>query len=141
MATKADFTTEEWEGLHLGVTGAAMLVSLSDRDLSDSFGESAAIAKHLAGQVTAGETQLVRELAAVRGTGFGITTSPQKLRDETMAAIRASVATLSAKAPDEIEPYRQLVLGTARAVAEAKGGVKPVEGSMIEAIEKALEVG
>ena len=49
MATKADFTADEWDNLHTGVTGAGMLVSLSDRDLSDSFGESTAMAKYLAG--------------------------------------------------------------------------------------------
>ena len=100
-----------------------MLVSLSDRDLSDSFGESTAMAKYLAGQVTAGASQLVREIAAVHGTGFGITTSPEKLRAETMAALKSSIATLAAKAPEEVEPYRALVLGIAEAVGTAKGGV------------------
>ena len=140
MATQADFTTDEWTALHLGVTGSGMLVSLSDRDLSDSFGESTAMAKYLAGQVTAGETQLVREIAGVKGTGFGFTTSPQKLRDETMAALQASIATLGAKAADEVEPYRRLVLGVARTVAEAKGDVTPIETSMIDAITTALGV-
>jgi tellurite resistance protein len=42
---------------------------------------------------------------------------------------------------DEIEPYRRLVLGIARTVAEAKGGLQPIESSMIETIEKALGVG
>ena len=103
MATKADFTADEWDSLHTGVTGAGMLVSLSDRDLSDSFGESTAMAKYLAGQVTAGPTQLIREIAGVHGTGFGFTASPEKVRARTMEALTSSIATLSAKAPDEVD--------------------------------------
>jgi hypothetical protein len=138
MATKADFTADEWDNLHTGVTGAGMLVSLSDRDLSDSFGESTAMAKYLAGQVTAGPTQLMREIAGVHGTGFGFAASPEKVRARTMEALASSITTLSAKAPDEIDAYRALVLGIAQAVAEAKGGVTPVETSMIEEIGKTV---
>ena len=141
MATKADFTADEWDNLHTGVTGAGMLVSLSDRDLSDSFGESTAMAKYLAGQVTAGPTQLMREITGVHGTGFGFTASPVKIRAGTMEALRSSIATLSAKAPDEVDAYRALVLGIAHAVAEAKGGVTPVETSMIEDIGKTVGAG
>ena len=34
MATKTDFTEPEWQALEKGITGSALLVSLSDRDLS-----------------------------------------------------------------------------------------------------------
>ena len=141
MATKADFTADEWDSLHTGVTGAGMLVSLSDRDLSDSFGESTAMAKYLAAQVTAGPTQLIREIAGVHGTGFGFTASPEKVRAKTMDALTSSISTLSAKAPDDVDAYRALVLGIAEAVAEAKGGVTPVETSMIEEIRKVVSAG
>ena len=141
MATKADFTADEWGNLHTGVTGAGMLVSLSDRDLSDSFGESTAMAKYLAGQVTAGPTQLIREIAGVHGTGFGLTASPEKVRARTMEALASAITTLSAKAPDEVDAYRALVLGIVKAVAEAKGGVTPVETSMMEEIRKAIGAG
>ncbi|MFL5749379.1 MAG: hypothetical protein ACJ767_02045, partial [Chloroflexota bacterium] len=127
MATKTDFTEDEWAALQKGMTGSGMLVSLSDRDLTDSFGEAGAMGKFLAGQQVAAATPLVRELAKTHGTGFGLTASPDKVRAETINALRTSVTTLGAKAPDEVEPYRQLVLGLARAVAEAKGGEKPVE--------------
>jgi hypothetical protein len=141
VATKADFTADEWDSLHVGVTGAGMLVSLSDRDLSDSFGESTAMAKYMAGQATTGPTQLIRQIAAVHGTGFGMIASPEKVSAMTMAALASSVAVLSAKAPNEVDPYRALVLGIAGAVAEAKGGVAAVESSMIEEIRKAIGAG
>src|SRR3954452_12110373 len=83
MATKQDFTEAEWTALQRGVTGTGMLVSLSDRDFTDSFGEAGAIAKYLSGQQLAATSELMREVAKTHGTGFGLTTSPEKLRAET----------------------------------------------------------
>jgi hypothetical protein len=141
MATKADFTEEEWKTLQKGVTGAGMLVSVSDPDFTDSFGEASALAKSLAAQHERSESPFVRELTAVRGTGFGFTSSKQEVETETRAALSAAVTTLSAKAPDEIDAYRELVHGIATAVAEAKGGVKESETAAIEAIDEALGQG
>jgi hypothetical protein len=138
MATKADFTEDEWHVLQRGMTGSGMLVSLSDRDLTDSFGEAGAMGKYLAGAQVASASPLVRDLAKTHGTGFGLTASPDKVRAETIEALRTSVATLTAKAPDELDAYRQLVLGLSQAVAEAKGGEKPVEATMIDEIREAL---
>jgi hypothetical protein len=138
MAVKADFSEAEWQAMQRGVTGAGMLVSVSDQDLSDSFGESSAMAKYLSSQRTIGATQLMRDLGSTHGTGFGIFAKPQEVRDGTLDALRSTVATLQAKAPDEVEPYRQLVLGTATAVAEAKGGVKPTEEAALQLIREAL---
>jgi hypothetical protein len=141
MATKADFTEDEWHVLQRGMTGSGMLVSLSDRDLTDSFGEAGAMGKYLAGAQVASASPLVRDLAKTHGTGFGLTASPDKVRAETIEALRTSVATLTAKAPDELDAYRQLVLGLSQAVAEAKGGEKPVEATMIGEIREALGAG
>jgi hypothetical protein len=141
MATRSDFTEAEWAALQKAVTGSGMLVSLSDRDLSDSFGEAGAMAKYLAGQQVAAASGLVRELAKTHGTGFGLTASPDRVRSETMEAIASSVAILEAKAPDDLDGFRQLVLGLAEAVAAAKGGEAPVEAAMIEEIRSALGAG
>jgi hypothetical protein len=137
-ATRADLTEAEWAALQKGITGSAMLVSLADRDFTDSFGEVGALAKYLQGQQVAGASGLVRELAKTHGTGFGLGTSPEKMRTETIDALNASLQTLRAKAPDEVDGYRQLVLGACQAVAEAKGGVTTVEATMLEQIQAAL---
>ena len=139
MATKADFTEDEWHALQRGVTGAGMLVSVSDADFTDSFGEASALAKFLAEQRRTNESELGREIAAVHGGGFGLTASREKVETETMAALRSAVATLSAKAPDELVAYRQLVLDLAQAVAGAKGGVTGTETEVIESVREALE--
>ena len=138
MATKQDFSETEWATLQKGITGSGMLVSLSDRDFTDSFGEAGAMGKYLSGQQLTGATDLIRELAKVRGTGFGLTTPPDRLRNETIAAVTASVELLTAKSPDDVEPYRALVLGLADAVAQAKSGTSAVETAAIDQIREAL---
>lgn len=138
MTTKVDFTELEWQTLQRGLSGAGMLVAMSDPDFTDTFGESSALAKYLTGQRSAGATALMRDLGATRGTGFGLTSKPEEVRSGTIAALQSAVETLSVKAPEEVEPYRQLVLGAAAAVAEAKSGVKPVEATAIDAIKTAL---
>ena len=138
MATKADFSEDEWQTMQKGVTGAGMLVSVSDRDLTDSFGEASALAKYLGRQRESGASDLIRELAHAKGTGFGFTDSPQEVETETLAALRSSVATLEAKASDEVDSYRELVLGIGAFVAEAKGGVTDVEAATIAKLEEAL---
>lgn len=137
MAGKTDFTEDEWKDLQQGVVGAGLLVSSAHRDFTDSFGEAGAVAKQLAAHRES-ESQLVRELAGTRGTGFGLVASPKEVVEGTMSALSAAVAVLGAKAPDELQAYRGLVLEVATAVAEAKGGVKDEEAAAIERITAAL---
>jgi len=138
VAQKSDFSEGEWDGLRKGATGAGMLVSVSDRSFFDSFKEAGALAKHVAGGRAEGSSALIRELSSERGTGFGLTTSPQELETETIAALRAAVATLTAKAPDEVEAYRAFVLELAAAVGKAAGGGDEAEAATIEKIRGAL---
>ena len=138
MAGKADFTEQEWETLHKGVTGAGLLVSVSDRGFFDSFKEAGALAKHLAGARKDSSSQLVRELAETRGTGFGVRSSPAEIEGETLEALRASVATLESKAPDEVEAYKSFVLDVAQSVAEAAEGRSEAEGAVVEKIRSVL---
>jgi tellurite resistance protein len=140
MAGKADFTEDQWKDLQQGVTGAGLLVSTAHRDFTDSFGEASAVAKQLAAHRES-DSQLVRELSGTRGTGFGLVASPKEVAEETINALQASVTTLGEKAPEELESYRGLVLDVATAVAEAKGGVKDEETSVIEKIAAALGAG
>jgi hypothetical protein len=138
MATKADFTEDEWKALQKGVTGAGALVSISDRDFTDSFGEASAIAKYLAQQREASDSALVRDLAKVRGTGFGLTASAQEVEAQTVDALHTATETLGAKAPEELDLYRQLVLGVAERAASAKGGLSAEETAALEKIKGAV---
>ncbi len=138
MATRSDFTDEEWAAMQNGVTGAGALVSVSDRDFTDTFGEASALAKALAAYREQSESVVIRELANARGRGFGLTDSPQEMESKTTAALQSALETLAAKAPDETEHYRQFVLGVANAVAEAKGGLSDQEAQALGRIKGAL---
>ena len=137
MAQKSDFTEQEWDELRKGATGAGLLVSVSDRSFFDSFKEAGSLAKHLAGG-RSGDSELVRQLASERGTGFGLTTSPAEIEAETLEALRGAVATLNAKAPEEVEAYRSFVLELAEGVGKAAGGGDEAEGATLEKIRSAL---
>ena len=139
MASKADFTEEEWKAMQKGVTGAGMLVSVSDRDFTDTFGEAGALARSLAEQHQSNESELIRELAGIHGSGFGLTASPEKVESETLSALRTAMAALASKAPDDLDRYRKLVLDVADRVANAKGGLAPNETAAIEKIKSALD--
>jgi hypothetical protein len=139
MAGKTDFTEQEWEGLQKGVTGAGLLVSVADRSFFDTFKEAGALAKHLSEARSKSSSPLVRELAEVRGTGFGLTTSPQEVEGETLEALRMAMSTLHAKAPDEARAYSDFVLDVAQSVAVAAKDVGATESGALDNIQGALQ--
>jgi hypothetical protein len=142
MTTRTDFTEQEWETMQKAATGAGLLVSLADRGFFDSFKEASAIAKHLKETHEQSDSRLVQELAAVRGTGFGLTTSDDEVESETLAALRSAVSTLERKAPDELPAFRAFVLDVARSVGEAAGGgVDEAESGALAKIGEALGPG
>jgi hypothetical protein len=138
MAKKADFSQEEWEALQKGVTGAGLLVSLSDRSFFDTFKEAGSLGKHIAKAKQTGSDELIRELADIHGTGFGVKSSPDVVERETLEALHTAKKTLESKAPDELEPYRQFVLEIAQSVSEAAGGGEAAESGAIEKVRSAL---
>jgi hypothetical protein len=56
----------------------------------------------------------------------------------TFASLEASVATLRAKAPDEVESYRSFVLDLAESVGRAASGGDEAEAETMEKIKAAL---
>ena len=139
MAKKADFTEQEWDAMQKGVTGAGMLVSVADRGFFDTFKEAGAMAKHLQSARENSQSELVRELSEARGTGFGLTASPDEVEKETVEALKTSMTTLQAKAPDEVDAYRASVLAVAESVAKAAKDVGAEESGAIEKIKGAMD--
>jgi hypothetical protein len=137
MAGKADFTEEEWDQLRKGATAAGLLVSVSDRSFLDSFKEASSFAKYLLGSRD-DDSQLVRELASEHGTGFGAIATPGEVNEAADDSLRDAVATLQAKAPDEVEAYRAFVLELAETVSKAAKGGDEAEAVAIERIKTAL---
>jgi len=133
------FDEAELETLRKGVRGAGLLVALSDRSFFDTFKEAGALGKHLAQAKQSNSSGLVRELADIHGTGFGLTSSPDTVEAETLAALQSAKTALEAKAPNELDPYRQFVGEIARSVADAAGGGETAESGAIEKINTALQ--
>jgi hypothetical protein len=138
VARKADFTEQEWESLQKGVTGAGLLVSLSDRSFFDTFKEAGALAKDIAQGKQNSPSELVRELADIHGTAFGLTSSPNEVENQTLEALRSAKTTLESKAPEELDSYRQFVVEVARSVGEAAGGGESAEAEAVEKVRSAL---
>ena len=138
MASKKDFTADEWAQLQHGLAGTVLLVSVSDPGLFDTFKEAGAAAKHYADARRSNTSELLRELSGDPGMGFGLGKNPQQLETETLSALRAASATLKEKAPDEADAYKQFVLDIARSVADAAKGTSAAESAEIEKIRTAL---
>jgi hypothetical protein len=138
MATKADFTEEEWATLEKGVTGAGFLMAISDRGFFDTFKEAGALARHLRDARENTSSDLVREFAQTRSTGFGIGDSPPEVESETLEALHAAVETLEAKAPDEVGAYRAFVVEVAESVGSAAKGGEAAEAATLDKIKSAL---
>lgn len=128
----------EVETLRKGALGAALLVSVSDRGFFDSFKEAGTLARHLTAARGNSQSEVVQQVAAGRGFGFGIGTAPDEIETQALEALRSSAQLLQAKAPDELEAYRSFVLDLARSVAAAAPGGDEVEASTISKIETAL---
>ena len=138
MATKADFTEEEWKTLQAGVTGAGTYVSLVDRSFFDSFKEAGALAHHLRDAHEHSDSSFIRDLATGHERPFGLTDSPDEVEKKTVAALEQAVATLESKAPAELPAYRQFVLDVAQSVAAAAKGVSPQENEALQHVRAAL---
>jgi hypothetical protein len=138
MATRADFTDEEWKAMQEGITGAGMFVALVDRGFFDSFKEASALAHHLREAHEHSDSVLVRDLATGHDRPFGMSDSPEKIEQSTVATLQQAVAVLEAKSPEDLPAYRQLVLEVAESVAEAAKGVSPQESGALDHIRAAL---
>ena len=138
MAGKEAFTQEEWEALQKGVTGAVLLVSVSDPGFFETFKEAGAAARHMRAARSENSSELVRDLAEGPATGFGLGNTPQEVERETLDALRSAASALQAKAPDEAPAYRQFVEDVAQSVAAAAEDVGAAETGAMEKIRSAL---
>lgn len=120
------------------MTGAALLVSLSDRSFFDTFKEAGALARHLGEARRDNASTVVQKVAGMGGTGFGLTSQPAEIETGTVDALRSSVSILQEKAPDELDAYRSFVLDVAQSVGNAAGGGEAAEGEAVQKIRGAL---
>jgi hypothetical protein len=111
---------------------------VSERGFTSTFKETGAMASFLAHQATEASSELGRELSATKGSGWKVSSSPEELRQGTLAALRESVALLKSKDPQDLDDYRELVLALAHRVSDAAKGGDEVEGNVIAEIAAVL---
>jgi hypothetical protein len=138
MATKADFTEEEWKALQGGVTGAGLYVAAVDRGFFDNFKEASALAHHLRAAHEKSDSTLVRDVASGTHRPFGVTASPAEIEQATLDALKQALTALEAKSPEDVAAYKQLALDVAESVAEAAKGVSASENEALDRIRAAL---
>jgi hypothetical protein len=138
MASRPDFTDEEWKAMAAGVTGAGMYVATADPGFFDNFKEANALAQRLRTAHEHDESLLIRELAAEHERPFGVTSSPAEIEQATVEALQHGIAALEAKSPADLPAYRALVLEVAESVAAAAKGVSPKENAALDRIRAAL---
>jgi hypothetical protein len=138
MATRADFTEGEWKAMQSGITGAGMLVAVSDPGFFDTFKEASALAHHLQAAHEKSDSALIRELAAGHERPFGMTASPAEVEQSTVTALKEGMAALQAKSPEDLPAYKALVLDIAESVAAAAKGVSAQESTVLDHLRAAL---
>ena len=115
-----------------------VLLLVCDRSFFDSFKEGGALARHLAEARRGSSSELIKEVAEGRGTGFGLTDSPEEIERETMEALRGARTILESKSPQDLEEYRSYVLELARSVAAAAAGGDEAEAAVVRNVQEAL---
>ena len=140
MTTKAAFTDEEWQVLQWAVTDTIAYLSIADAGFWDTFKESTAAAKFIAGVEAANPDPLVHDLAAhVRARrDKSVTGAPADVAAHVTERVGSAAQLVAQKAPDDLDAFKGFILGIAKATAEAAKGVGPAETEAIEKIRAAL---
>jgi hypothetical protein len=68
-----------------------------------------------------------------------LTSSPEKVEQETVSALQTAKGALETKAPEDLQPYRDLVVEVAQSVAQAAPGGEAAESGAIQKVRSAVE--
>jgi len=128
-----DYTDEEKATLRSAAFGAMMLVSAADPGFFAMFKESMAGAKALA----AAPADL-RELLKSGGMPPVPKGSPAEVETAVLAQLQQAVAILQAKAPQDLDGYKAVIVAACDHVANASKGVAESETAAIAKVKGAI---
>lgn len=134
--TSSPLSDAEHQLVRRSVFGAIALVSQADPGFFATFKESMAGSRALQ-EAPEG----VKELLSEGGLPSPRTGSPQEVRAEVLGDLHQVMQVLRAKAPDQADGFRQVVLAAADRVASASAGVSAEEQAVIDDIRRALDTG
>ena len=152
MATKADFTTDEWKTLLESPILSAFAISAADPSgFFSMLREGWANAKELAAAKTSASDELIKAVAddlftaegrdAARGgvTALVKGAQPTEYKDKAIAEIARAASIVDAKAPTDALAFKTWLAHMAQIVAEAgvEGGFLGFGGVQVSEKEKA----
>ena len=142
MASKSDFSEEEWKQLLEAPPSAALLVIASDR--GGSIRETFSMAKAYAEATrNPGQSELLDEIVSAKPeVDRSRFKSEDELKQHCLQNIREAVTLLKQKAdPESVEGYREFILSVANRVADArKEGFMGLSGERVSDEERSALV-
>jgi len=141
MATKTDFSEEQWQTLIYSVQDAMAFVAFSNgAHFWESMKEATATGKYITAQAKSSPSTLVRDLAmgGSMKRDKKLTAEPAAMEAEVTRVLAEASKSVADVAPDELAAYKAFILGVADAAAEASGGVDDSEQAAIDKIKAAL---
>ena len=141
MATKSDYTDDEWQILKFAVMDTMAYLTLANPGFWETFKEANAAARYIGAQRDSSASLLIRDLAAdTRGArDKEATANPADMTGEVTARIHEAAALVAAKDYDDLPAFKDFILGVAHATAEAADGVVENEAEAIAKITTALD--
>ncbi len=145
MASKTDFTAEEWQTIGLAPIVTAMYISMADPSgpiglMKEMF---AAVSGIIEGARDAASMQIVRDLAAdleARSLKPDLPkfSSKEEARTFAMNTVNQAVALVESRSPEEGQAFKQFLYDTAQKAAEAgkEGGFLGFGGTAVSDIER-----
>jgi hypothetical protein len=140
VASKSDFSAEEWRVIELAMMDTMAYMSLVDPGFWASFREAGAVAKFLLGRHKESPSELVRELASDIHSRRDeeVVSHPANMEAPILARIKDATELVAEKAPEDLGAFKDLIRGVANSAAMAAEGVSENERSAIEKIDGAL---
>ena len=140
MATKDDFSAEEWQTLQMASTDTIMYLSMIDPGFWESFKEAGHAGRFVASQAKDAPSLLIRDLAHDARAKYekGEKPNATNLEALTLDRVTAAVAMVAEKAPEDLDAFKGFILGLADSVADASDGTSTLEAGAIDKLKAAL---
>ncbi|MCX7790941.1 MAG: hypothetical protein N2378_09905 [Chloroflexaceae bacterium] len=145
MASKSDFTPEEWQTIGLAPIATAMYISMADPSgpiglMKEMF---AAVSSIIEGAKDAASLQIIKDLAAdmeARNIKPDLPkfSSKEEAKTFAMNTVSQAVALVEGRSPEEGQAFKQFLYDTAQKAAEAgkEGGFLGFGGTAVSDIER-----
>ncbi len=141
MATKSDFTEDQWLTLVYSVQDTMAFVAFANgAHFWESMKEATATGKFITGQAKSSPSTLVRDLAMGGGMKRDkkLKAGAAEMETEVLGVLAEASKLVADIAPDELDAYKDFILGVASAAAEASGATDETEQAAIDKIKGAL---